>query len=95
MTDDELDLPPAGAAFVVDGPTPCKDDPEVFFPSERPGPRAGTSPYEAARRLCQLCPAQQPCLEWALAHDERFGVWGGLSPDERRVLARNRKERSA
>ena len=26
------------------------------------------------------------CLEYALAHDERFGIWGGLSERERRKL---------
>ncbi len=28
------------------------------------------------------------CLEYALAHDERFGIWGGLSERERRRLRR-------
>ena len=26
------------------------------------------------------------CLEYALGHDERFGIWGGLSERERRKL---------
>jgi WhiB family redox-sensing transcriptional regulator len=28
------------------------------------------------------------CLEYALANDERFGIWGGLSERERRRLRR-------
>ncbi|HVT20624.1 MAG TPA: WhiB family transcriptional regulator, partial [Mycobacteriales bacterium] len=28
------------------------------------------------------------CLSYALAHDERFGIWGGLSERERRRLKR-------
>ena len=28
------------------------------------------------------------CLEYALEHDERFGIWGGLSERERRRLKR-------
>jgi WhiB family redox-sensing transcriptional regulator len=28
------------------------------------------------------------CLESALEHDERFGIWGGLSEPERRRLKR-------
>ena len=28
------------------------------------------------------------CLAYALAHDERFGIWGGLSERERRRLKR-------
>ena len=30
------------------------------------------------------------CLEYALEHDERFGIWGGLSERERRRLKRER-----
>jgi len=28
------------------------------------------------------------CLSYALANDERFGIWGGLSERERRRLKR-------
>jgi WhiB family transcriptional regulator, redox-sensing transcriptional regulator len=31
------------------------------------------------------------CLEYALEHDERFGIWGGLSERERRRLKSARK----
>jgi WhiB family redox-sensing transcriptional regulator len=34
------------------------------------------------------CDVRQECLEYALAHDERFGIWGGLSERERRRLKR-------
>lgn len=29
------------------------------------------------------------CLDYALANDERFGIWGGLSERERRKLRRD------
>jgi WhiB family redox-sensing transcriptional regulator len=31
---------------------------------------------------------QAECLEYALANDERFGIWGGLDERERRRLRR-------
>ena len=34
------------------------------------------------------CEVRAECLEYALAHDERFGIWGGLSERERRRLKR-------
>ncbi|SKO15618.1 WhiB family transcriptional regulator [Mycobacteroides abscessus] len=43
-----------------------------------------------AKRVCHGCPVKGECLEWALANDERFGVWGGLSERERRALQRKR-----
>ena len=35
---------------------------------------------------CTGCEVRGECLEYALAHDERFGIWGGLSERERRRL---------
>ncbi len=32
--------------------------------------------------------AVRRCLEYALEHDERFGIWGGLSERERRRVKR-------
>ncbi|MQA17403.1 MAG: WhiB family transcriptional regulator [Pseudonocardiaceae bacterium] len=52
-------------------------DPELWFPEK--GGSTGS-----AKRICRGCPVQDACLEYALAHDERFGVWGGLSERERR-----------
>lgn len=36
------------------------------------------------------CPLLEQCLEFAMTNNERFGIWGGMTPDER---ARLRKER--
>jgi len=35
-----------------------------------------------------LCAQTDPEAFFALAHDERFGIWGGLSERERRRLKR-------
>ena len=59
----------------------AQTDPEAFFPEK------GGSTREA-KRVCQSCEVQGDCLEYALAHDERFGIWGGLSERERRRLKR-------
>jgi len=42
--------------------------------------------YREARRVCRVCPVAAECLEWALANDERYGMWGGMTPAERRGL---------
>lgn len=39
-----------------------------------------------ARRICRECPVRTQCLEYALTHDERYGIWGGCDPLERRML---------
>ncbi|MCP2258662.1 transcription factor WhiB [Streptoalloteichus tenebrarius] len=59
----------------------AQTDPEAFFPEK------GGSTREA-KRICAGCEVRAECLEYALAHDERFGIWGGLSERERRKLKR-------
>jgi WhiB family transcriptional regulator, redox-sensing transcriptional regulator len=59
----------------------AQTDPEAFFPEK------GGSTREA-KRICSGCEVRAECLEYALAHDERFGIWGGLSERERRRLRR-------
>lgn len=49
--------------------------------------RPGSSTREA-KQLCNACEGREACLEYALANDERFGVWGGLSEKERDRLRR-------
>lgn len=46
---------------------------------------------KVAKSVCARCPVKAECLEYALARDERFGVWGGLSERERRPLVQARK----
>ncbi|SDX87577.1 transcription factor WhiB [Saccharopolyspora shandongensis] len=59
----------------------AQTDPEAFFPEK------GGSTREA-KRICAGCEVRSECLEYALQHDERFGIWGGLSERERRKLKR-------
>ena len=40
--------------------------------------------------MCAECPVRSTCLEHALAAGEPFGIWGGLTLRERRVLRRAR-----
>lgn len=54
---------------------------DFFFPE--PG-----SSVREAKRICGLCPIRATCLEYALSHDMRFGVWGGMSEKERLALRR-------
>ena len=57
----------------------AQTDPEAFFPEK------GGSTREA-KKVCLSCNVRNDCLEYALGHDERFGIWGGMSERERRRL---------
>ena len=63
----------------------AETDPEAFFPEK------GGSTREA-KRVCTGCDVRAECLEFALANDERFGIWGGLSERERRRLRLQRQD---
>lgn len=59
-------------------------NPELFFPTRGDDTRV-------ASRICSSCPVREECLEYAISHVEKFGIWGGLSERERRRLRRQRK----
>ena len=63
----------------------AETDPEAFFPEK------GGSTREA-KKICTGCEVKAQCLEYALANDERFGIWGGLSERERRRVRLARRE---
>jgi WhiB family redox-sensing transcriptional regulator len=62
--------------------------PSTFFPNDGVG-------VEVARRICAACPAQTPCLEYALAERIDHGVWGGTSERERRRILKRRRDEDA
>ena len=63
----------------------AQTDPEAFHPDrgESTGP---------AKAVCLACPVRAECLAYALERNERHGVWGGASPQERRALLRHAAE---
>lgn len=57
-------------------------DPDVFFPAceEESG---------QALAYCRACGIREMCLAWALKNGERYGVWGGLTEQQRRRITRH------
>lgn len=56
---------------------------DIFFPDQG-------GDYEVAKEVCAGCPVKEPCLEFALAGGEKYGIWGGMSERQRRRLRRER-----
>jgi WhiB family redox-sensing transcriptional regulator len=59
----------------------AQTDPEAFFPE-----KGGTT--GDAKRICRRCEVRGECLEYALAGNVKFGIWGGLTERERKRLKR-------
>lgn len=58
-----------------------------FHPDGERGPRREHRATEA-KKVCASCPVIEPCRRHALATREPYGVWGGLTEDERRMALR-------
>ncbi len=61
-----------------------EEDPELFFPLSPRGP--GQEQIALAKQVCGRCGVTEACLSFALSSGQEFGVWGGLSEEERRAL---------
>ena len=66
-------------------------DPDVFFhPEGERGPRKEARDA-AAKAVCAGCPVLAACRAHALAVREPYGVWGGLSEEEREAIIAQRR----
>lgn len=67
---------------------PCTNtDADLWFPDDSDRGQSDTRMrYRVAKKLCAQCPVQQLCLEYALLQPETDGMWGGLTPVERKNL---------
>ena len=60
------------------------------------GPDQGESELEKqtreaeAKAVCRQCPVIEPCLEFAMETNQKYGIWGGMNDKERASLKRRR-----
>ena len=72
---------------------------EPFYPEPPEGmPATSAQRYrdrmiQAAKEACARCPVRLQCLDHAIAEDERYGVWGGMTRSERKAEAARRGRR--
>jgi WhiB family transcriptional regulator, redox-sensing transcriptional regulator len=48
-----------------------------------------------AKAVCVSCPVRRECLDYALEHYVRYGIWGGLNEHERFTERQRRARVSA
>ncbi len=72
-------------------PTPCAETRLLFdlAVSDRQSAAREHAERQAIAE-CFGCPVLEPCREWALEHDEPWGIWGGLTPAARQQIRRGR-----
>jgi len=67
-----------------------RESPAAFYPpigAEKKHERLARE--RVAKSICAGCSVRSLCLDQAVANDERYGIWGGLTADERRSLGRS------
>ena len=75
--------------FLPESPLCSQSDPELFFVEDK----HSTKQIAKAKGICHFCPEIKACRTYALKADERYGIWGGLTEEERRVIRSNDKEK--
>ncbi|WP_040789471.1 WhiB family transcriptional regulator [Nocardia paucivorans] len=60
----------------------------VFFHPDGERGRARADRVQRAKKICGTCPVLAQCRSYALSVSEPYGVWGGMSEDERRTYIR-------
>ncbi|HVR33762.1 MAG TPA: WhiB family transcriptional regulator [Acidimicrobiia bacterium] len=63
----------------------CRDLGSTVFFAEDP---MGVFEEQTAKAVCGQCFVIDDCLAYAITHNPPFGVWGGMTTAERRVVRR-------
>ena len=64
------------------------EDPSLFFHPEGERGPARAAREAAAKAVCASCPVLTECAAHALTVREPYGVWGGMSEDDREAAYR-------
>jgi WhiB family redox-sensing transcriptional regulator len=70
-------------------------DPRLFFHPEGERGPARRDRDAAAKSVCAACPVMQECRRHALAVREPYGVWGGLTEDERNTIYLSQRDQTS
>lgn len=69
-------------------------DSALFFLPERERGPSKARRERAAKRVCATCPVIDRCAAFALTTREPYGVWGGMTPEERELVLSRRETAS-
>ena len=63
---------------------PCRQAPDLYFPELGDGMAASIA--KMAKKACQSCDVINECAAYAVKHKEEAGIWGGMSPNDRKLI---------
>ena len=69
----------------------CRElDTDMFFYPEGERGTARRRRADAAKAVCATCPVMEECRDHAVASREPYGIWGGMTEEERRAHLQQR-----
>jgi len=63
-------------------------DPMLFFHPQNERGSSRSRRDQSAKRVCASCPVRLECADYAIRAREPYGVWGGLTEDDREAIYR-------
>jgi len=70
------------------GTVECEELPYAFYPEDSVWPSERKLMVAAAKAACNRCPLQNMCADYGINTNEEWGIWGGLTPEDRKILRR-------
>ena len=64
----------------------CSNLPDVFFPEDYHDQETKRQAVSIAKAICNRCPLQVDCAEYAIGAKETDGIWGSQTPAERQLF---------
>lgn len=71
------------------GELACWSNPDAWFPDMYENPRGWDHERQLAIKLCNACPIRDLCAKYAIEANEPYGIWGGTSPADRKLIRRD------
>lgn len=68
----------------------CENAPDLWFTQDI-GEKGSYVQLKDIIQICESCPVQNLCAEYAIEQKEEFGIWGGTTPGQRKILSRLKK----
>lgn len=65
----------------------CRGREALFYHAEDEAKGLRRRKEVEAKKVCATCPVLDTCRDYALEHGELYGVWGGLTENERHRLS--------
>jgi len=73
-------------AITANGGVECEQLPDVFFPEDSAWVVEQRQMKALAKEVCGRCPLMNQCAEYGLISNQTFGIWGGLTAQERELI---------